>query len=140
MGRNTAESTHAEKYQIILRSGFNDWLESSSVQVWIRAAGKEARGELIWNCLLHDRANKENITGLWVVLRLSAERRFVHWPVSILDEINTSSFSGPETQEAGCWISNPHQLSLLSSSCLTATLLNQTCIACHFTVFIGIQK
>jgi len=46
--------------------------------------------------------------GLWVELRLCAERCFVHWPVSIKDEINTSSFCGLEPQEAGCWISNPH--------------------------------
>ncbi len=112
---------------------------SSSEQVWVAPAGKEARGEQIMNSFLLNRANVENKTGLWAELRLSAESRFVHWPASILDEINPSKFYGPDPQEALCWISNPHYLSLLSSSCLTATLLIQTCIACHFTVLNGIQ-
>lgn len=39
-----------------------------------------------------------------------------------------------------CWISNPHQSSLLSSSCLTVTFLIQTRIACRFKALDGMHK
>lgn len=120
--------------------GINDGLQNISEQVWVRAVGWENVGWVILNCLLHDRAKKENRTGLWAALRLSAGSRYVHWPISILDEINTSSFYGLDPRETDCWISNPQQSSLLSSSCLTVTFLIQTCIACHFKVLGGIQK
>lgn len=108
--------------------GINDGLQNISEQVWVRAVRRECRV----NPELHDRGNQENRTGLWTALRLSAGSRYVHWPISILDEINTSSFSGLDPQETDCWISNPHQSSLLSSSCLTVTFLIQTRIACRF--------